>query len=504
MKKTNAIIILDGYGLSDATQGNAIKKARTPFLDKLFIEYPHCRLKASGLDVGLPDGQMGNSEVGHLNLGAGRVVYQDITMIDNEIKTGAFYKNAALICAMQNAKNKALHLIGLCSDGGVHSSLNHLFALIKMAKDYKIQNLYIHCITDGRDTAPASANSFITQIEDELKKQGIGRIATVCGRYNIMDRDNRWERVEKGYNAVFEGIGTQFSTASEAIQASYKNNKTDEFIEPAIIGDYKGAGNNDSIVFFNFRADRARQITQAATFPQFDKFIRKGGFKALHYVCLTEYDAGFENVSVAFAPKDIKNTLGEWLAKQGLTQARVAETEKYAHVTFFFNGGVEKASEGEARVLVPSPKVATYDLQPRMSAFEVGAEAAARVGEVDVLIVNFANCDMVGHTGDEAAAIEAVEEVDMVLEGVVESIVDNEGFCLVLSDHGNAEQMQDESGQKMTAHTTNDVPLILVSNSHKGCKLKDGKLADVAPTFLKLMDIKIPKEMDGEDLKASV
>ena len=500
MKKTNAIIILDGYGLSDTAQGNAIKNAQTPFLDKLFIEYPHSRLKASGLAVGLPDGQMGNSEVGHLNLGAGRVVYQDITMIDNEIKTGAFYKNDALISAMQNAKNKALHLIGLCSDGGVHSSLNHLYALINMAKDYQIPNLYIHCITDGRDTPPQSANSFITKIENELKKQGIGKIATVCGRYNIMDRDNRWERVEKGYNAVFEGEGEKFIAAAEAIQASYKNSITDEFIEPAIIGDYKGFGKNDSIIFFNFRADRARQITQAATFEGFDKFIRKGGYKAPYYVCVTEYDASFENVSVAFAPKDIKNTLGEWLAEQGLTQARVAETEKYAHVTFFFNGGVEKANDGEERVLVPSPKVATYDLQPRMSAFEVGAEAAAKVGEVDVLIVNFANCDMVGHTGDEAAAIEAVDEVDMVLEGVVGSIVDGGGFCLVVSDHGNAEQMIDDSGGKMTAHTTNDVPLILVSNNYKDYKLSDGKLADVAPTFLKLMAIKIPKEMDGDVL----
>ncbi|MCL2556321.1 MAG: 2,3-bisphosphoglycerate-independent phosphoglycerate mutase [Firmicutes bacterium] len=502
-KKTNAIIILDGYGLSDNINGNAIKKAHTPYLDKLFKEYPNSKLNASGLSVGLPNGQMGNSEVGHLNIGAGRIIYQDITMIDNQIKTSEFFKNDVFKNAMINAKDKALHLIGLCSDGGVHSSLNHLYALIKMANDYKIKNLYMHCITDGRDTSPQSAKRYISQIEDELKKQGLGKIVTVCGRYNIMDRDNRWDRVQKGYNAVFEGEGAKFDCAVKAIENSYQNGIYDEFIEPCIIGDYQGVKKQDSVIFFNFRADRARQITSAAAFENFNNFDRKSSFKMPHYVCMTQYDVNFnnwKNIFVAFPPKNIENTLGAWLAKQGLSQARVAETEKYAHVTFFFDGGIEAPNENEVRVLVDSPKVATYDLMPKMSAFEVANKAVQQIGKVDVLIVNFANCDMVGHTGDSGAAKEAVEEVDMVLEGLVESLADEGGFCLVTSDHGNAECMIDEGGQKMTAHTINKVPLILAGDKFKKSKLKDGKLADIAPTFLNLIGLDVPSDMDGEIL----
>jgi len=504
-KTTNALIILDGYGLSDKTEGNAIKKAHTPYLDSLFKKYPHSRLKASGADVGLPKGQMGNSEVGHLNLGAGRIVYQDISMIDNQIETGEFFKNSAFLNAMKNAQNKTLHLIGLCSNGGVHSSLNHLYALLKMAKVQGVTNVCVHCITDGRDTAPASALGFITQIELEIKKIGVGAIASVCGRYNIMDRDNRWERVQKGYNAVADGVGSRFKSGAEAIENSYRAEVFDEFIEPCVIGDYEGIKNGDSAIFFNFRADRARQITRAIADKDFKEFKRGEGFKAPHYVCMTRYDEGFStwgNLSVAFAPKSIDNTLGEWLAKKGYTQSRIAETEKYAHVTFFFDGGIESEKTGETRVLIDSPKVATYDKEPKMSAFEVAQKAAERINKDDVLIINFANCDMVGHTGDFAATVEAVEEVDMVLEGLVESVASEGGFCLVVSDHGNAECMIDEDGGVMTAHTVGDVPLVLVGDDKRasGVSLKDGRLCDVAPSFLKLMGIDIPVDMTGDVL----
>jgi len=503
MKKTNAIIILDGYGLSDKTQGNAIKQAKTPYLDYLFKTYPHSKLKASGLDVGLPDGQMGNSEVGHLNLGAGRVVYQDITMIDRTIESGEFFNNPAFLRVIDNAKqkNKALHLVGLCSDGGVHSSLNHLFALIKMAAAQGLKNVFIHCITDGRDTPPQSAGGFIKEIEKECARIGAGRVATVVGRYYYMDRDNRWERVALGYNCVFEGEGERKESAGIAAADSYKNGITDEFIKPCVIGDYAGAAKGDSVIFFNFRADRARQITRAVLDKDFDSFPRKE-FLQVCYAGMTQYDAAFdfENYYTAFPPKQIANTLGDVLAAAGLTQARIAETEKYAHVTFFFDGGVEAEKAGETRVLIPSPKVATYDLAPAMSAEEAAVAGVASAGKVDALILNFANCDMVGHTGDLAAATAAVEAVDSALKVVTEAVLKTGGTVFILSDHGNAEEMIFEDGTPQTAHTTSFVPFIATGEKLKGQRIADGALCDIAPTFLKLCGVAIPKEMTGRVL----
>ena len=503
MKKTNAIIILDGYGLSDKTQGNAIKKAETPYLDYLFKAYPHSKLKASGLDVGLPDGQMGNSEVGHLNLGAGRVVYQDITTIDRAIESGEFFKNPAFLHAISNAKqnNKALHLVGLCSDGGVHSSLNHLFALIKTAAAHGLKNVFIHCITDGRDTPPQSAGGYIKAIEDECARVGAGRIATVVGRYYYMDRDNRWERVALGYKCVFEGEGERKESAGDAVLDSYKDGITDEFIKPCVVGGYAGAAIADSIIFFNFRADRARQITRAVLDKDFDSFPRKE-FLQVCYAGMTQYDAAFdfENYYTAFPPKRITNTLGEVLAAAGLTQARIAETEKYAHVTFFFDGGVEAEKAGETRVLIPSPKVATYDLKPEMSAAEVAAAGAKTAGTVDALILNFAGCDMVGHTGELAATVAAAEAVDSALKTVVEAVLKSGGTAFILSDHGNAEEMVFEDGTPQTAHTTSLVPLIIAGEEYKSRQVSDGALCDAAPTFLGVCGVAVPKEMTGKNL----
>ena len=500
----NALIILDGFGYRTETYGNAIAQARKPFFDSLMKKYPHTLINASGYAVGLPEGQMGNSEVGHLNLGAGRVVYQDITTIDDAIKDGSFDDNAAFNHAIDevNKNGSALHLVGLLSNGGVHSMNTHLYALLRLCKKRGVKTVYVHAITDGRDVPPDSGRGFIKELSDKIDEIGVGKIATVVGRYYYMDRDNRWERVALGYNAVFAAQGKRFSTADSAIAASYAAGTMDEFVEPVVIGDYEGVNSGDAVIFYNFRADRARQISHAITEPDFNKFERAGGYKAVTYVGMTQYDVTLKNIETAFPPRHLKNTLGEYLASLGLTQARVAETEKYAHVTFFFNGGVEQPNKDETRVLVASPKVATYDLQPEMSAYEVAdkAVAEARSGK-DVLILNFANCDMVGHTGVLSAAVKAVEAVDECLKKVVEAIWATGGTAIVTADHGNAEVMQFEGGAPCTSHTTNLVPFIVAGDKYAGAELKSGRaLCDVAPTLLDIMGVKKPAEMTGESI----
>ncbi len=500
----NALIILDGFGYNTNEYGNAIMKAKKPFFDSLMKKYPNTLINASGYAVGLPEGQMGNSEVGHLNLGAGRVVYQDITTIDDAIKDGSFNDNAAFNAAIDavNKNGSALHLVGLLSNGGVHSMNTHLYALLALCKAKNVKTVYVHCITDGRDVPPDSGRAFIRELEQKMKEIGTGAVGTVVGRYYYMDRDNRWERVARGYNAVFAAAGKHFSTADSAMAASYASGTMDEFVEPVVIGDYKGVNDGDGIIFFNFRADRARQISRAITEPDFDCFERVGGYKKVTYVGMTQYDVTLKNIFTAFPPRHLKNTLGEYLAAKGFTQARVAETEKYAHVTFFFNGGVEQPNENETRVLVASPKVATYDLQPEMSAYEVAEKAVeqAESGK-DVLILNFANCDMVGHTGVLGAAIKAVEAVDECLEKVVKAVWKTGGTVIVTADHGNAEVMQFEGGSPCTSHTTNLVPIIVAGDKYIGKTLKSGKaLCDVAPTLLDIMGVKKPDEMTGESI----
>jgi len=504
-KKTYALVILDGYGQAKKSKGNAIAIQKSPNITALTKKYPSTIIKASGLAVGLPEGQMGNSEVGHLNLGAGRIVYQDITRIDKSIKDGDFYENAAFLGAIENCKknNSAFHLVGLASNGGVHSHLNHLYALLKLAKDRGLTKVFVHCITDGRDVAPDSAVSFVKEIQDKCKQIGIGKVATVIGRYYYMDRDNRWERVEKGYNAVFAAVGDKASDVIAAIRASYAKSELDEFIKPIIADDYMGVSNNDSMIFYNFRSDRAREISKAIIEKDFKLFNKVGGHKDIFYVGMTQYDENFKGIHTAFGPKEITDTLGEWLAKKGLTQARVAETEKYAHVTFFFNGGIEEPNKGEGRVLVASPKVATYDLQPEMSAYEVTKKALEQIGKVDVLILNYANCDMVGHTGVLSAAVKAVETVDNCVKQISEAIEKNGGAMILTADHGNAEQMIcDKTGGVFTAHSTNDVPFVVIGNKfNKKTKLaKTGNLADVAPTLLDIMGVEKPSDMDGKSL----
>ena len=508
MKKFCALIILDGFGLAPAGPANAITSAGTPYIDYLMNTYPHTRLDASGLAVGLPDGQMGNSEVGHLNIGAGRIVYQDLTHISKEIEEGGFFKNEALLSAMDNAKKngKKLHIMGLVGPGGVHSHQEHLEALIEMAKREGVDRTYIHCFTDGRDLPPKSAKDIIADLERYIKKTGCGKIASVCGRYYAMDRDNRWERVQRAYDLLSLGIGDKFDSAVEAVEASYDKGVTDEFIAPSVIVEngepISTMEKGDSIIFFNFRPDRAREITRAFIFEDFDSFERKTGYLAPKFVSFTRYDAKFTNLEVAFKPRSLDNTMGEYLSKLGLKQLRIAETEKYAHVTFFFNGGVEAPNPGEDRVLIPSPKVATYDLKPEMSAYEVAAKAKEEIlsGKYDVMILNFANCDMVGHTGIMEAAMKAVKAVDECAKEVIETILLIGGKALLTADHGNADKMFDEEGKPHTAHTTNPVPLILIGDNG-GKKLKDGgKLCDIAPTMLEMMGIDIPKEMTGKSL----
>ncbi len=502
-RKFTALMILDGFGFRKDSEGNAVRLAGTPNIDALMKEYPNTLIGASGLSVGLPDGQMGNSEVGHLNIGAGRIVYQELTRITKAIEDGDFFENPELIEAMDAVKSGgSLHLMGLLSDGGVHSHNTHLYALVEMAKKRGVKNIYIHCFMDGRDVPPDSGRDYIAELEKKLKEIGAGKIATVSGRYYAMDRDNRWERVKKAYDAIAKAEGNHFDSAEEAMAASYKEGVLDEFVVPCVIGEGNPIANGDSVIFFNFRPDRARQITRALTQADFDGFDREQ--LDIRFVCMTQYDKTFSNVQVAYKPQTLKNTLGEYLAKKGLKQFRIAETEKYAHVTFFFNGGVEKPNEGEDRVLIPSPKVATYDLQPEMSAYEVCEKACEliRSHKYDVMILNFANPDMVGHTGVLEAAEKAVKTVDECVGKVVHAIKEVGGQVMITADHGNAELMIDpDTGGAFTAHTTNPVPFILVADDYKDAKLRqDGILADLAPTMLDLLNLEKPDEMTGSSM----
>ena len=500
MNKTpTTLIIMDGFGLANASDDNAVSLAQTPVLDRLFREYANTTLSASGLDVGLPDGQMGNSEVGHTNIGGGRVVFQDLPRISRAIDDGSFFKNEAYHQAMDNClKNgSSLHLYGLLSDGGVHSHIQHLFALLQMAKDKGLEKVYVHCFLDGRDVSPTSGKGFVRELCDKCAEIGVGKIATVMGRYYAMDRDKRWERVQMAYDAMVYGEGVHNADPVDAVAKSYANGVTDEFVEPVVCDSEGTIGDNDSVIFFNFRPDRAREITRAIVDPEFDGFQRE--FFPTTYVCNTEYDASMPNVLVAWPRVAVKNGLGEYLSSMGMTQLRIAETEKYAHVTFFFNGGVEKQYPGEDRVLVPSPKVATYDLQPEMSAFEVCDKCVERIesGAYDVIILNFANCDMVGHTGVLEAAVKAVETVDTCVGKVVDATLKMGGIAMITADHGNAEDMKQEDGSPMTAHTTNPVPFILCG---AGSELRTGRLADIAPTILDVLGLACPPEMDGRTL----
>lgn len=509
MKKTYGLIIMDGFAWGDSSaKGNAVAGEGTPNLKALQAAYASTTIGASGLDVGLPDGQMGNSEVGHLNIGAGRVVYQDITKIDKSIEDGDFFQNEALVGACDHAvaKDGKLHLIGLVSDGGVHSHIRHLYALLKLAKQRGVNKVYVHALMDGRDVSPTSGAGFIRDLQNEMKKTGVGKIASIIGRYYLMDRDNRWERVAKGFNCVQAGVGDTTSDPVAYIEQKYAEGITDEFMTPTAVldeGATVGVDADDSVVFFNFRSDRAREATRAFTFKDFDLFSRAKGYQPLYYVCMTQYDASFSGVELAYGPKQLVNTLGEYLAKIGKTQLRIAETEKYAHVTFFFNGGEEEPNKNERRILVPSPKVATYDLQPEMSAYEVSEKAIAAInsGDLDVIILNFANCDMVGHTGVYSATVKAVETVDKCVKTVLDAILATGGAAIVTADHGNAEQLLMEDGSPCTSHTTNKVPFILVDPRAKDAKLReDGKLCDLAPTLLKMMGEEIPEEMTGKSI----
>ena len=499
-KKPNMIMILDGFGLNPSDYGNAVKAASTPNLDRIFSQYPHIKLEASGAAVDLPEGQMGNSEVGHLNIGAGRIVYQELTKITKAIDDGIFFQNVPLNHAMDRAKKgSALHVMGLLSDGGVHSHLYHIKAVLKMAKDSGVEKVYLHCFMDGRDVLPTSGINYIRETEEYLKNLGLGQIGVVTGRYYVMDRDKRWDRVELAYDALTSAVGEKAATAESAVLSSYENNITDEFIKPTICGDFPGISDGDSVVFCNFRPDRAREITRALQDPAFDGFSRKKICKNLLYVCMTQYDATMPNVEVAFPPHRIKNTLGEYISKKGLHQLRIAETEKYAHVTFFFNGGVEEPNPLEDRILIPSPNVATYDLKPEMSAKEITQKAIEEIktDKYDVIILNFANPDMVGHTGVFDAAVKAVETVDQCVGKIVDAVLSQGGQILLTADHGNADNMLDDKGNVVTAHSTNPVPLVHISHEPAKFTVSEGKLADIAPTLLHLMGLEIPPEMDG-------
>ena len=507
-KKPTVLMILDGYGLNEKQEGNAVAEAKTPVMDKLMAEYPFVKGNASGLAVGLPDGQMGNSEVGHLNMGAGRIVYQELTRITKEIEDGVFFKNEALVKAVENAKanGSALHLYGLVSDGGVHSHNTHIYGLLELAKRHGLKKVYVHCFLDGRDTPPASGKDYVQELTDKMAELGVGEVATVMGRYYAMDRDNRWERVEKAYRALTKGEGEEAKDGVSAIAASYEKGVNDEFVVPAVVKrDGKPVAviqNKDSVIFYNFRPDRAREITRAFCDDTFTGFEREKKLD-LTYVCFTEYDVTIPNKLVAFHKVELHNTFGEYLAAHGKTQARIAETEKYAHVTFFFNGGVEEPNEGEDRILVKSPKVATYDLQPEMSAYGVCDKLveAIKSDKYDVIIINFANPDMVGHTGVEPAAIQAVEAVDACVGRAVEAVKETDGQMFICADHGNAEQLVDyNTGAPFTAHTTNPVPFILV-NADPAYKLREGGcLADIITTLIELMGMEKPEEMTGKSL----
>ena len=501
MKKPLVLMILDGFGIAP-TEGNAIAAANKPNLDKIFAENPHTQIGASGMDVGLPDGQMGNSEVVHTNIGAGRIVYQELTRITKSAQDGDMDKNEALLKAMNNAKDngKALHLMGLLSDGGVHSHNTHLYALLEMAKRVGVEKVFVHCFMDGRDVPPSSGKDYVKELMDKLEEIGVGKIATVMGRYYAMDRDNRWERVEKAYAAMVYGEGEQAECPLCAMQNSYDKEVTDEFVVPTVVKGAEPISQGDSVIFYNFRPDRAREITRTLVDPDFTGFERKKGFFPLTYVCMTQYDATMPNVEVAYKPESLVNTFGEYISNKGLTQLRIAETEKYAHVTFFFNGGVEKQYPGEDRILVKSPAVATYDLQPEMSAYEVTDKMveAVKSGKYDALILNYANCDMVGHTGVFEAAVKAVEAVDTCVGRVVEAVKEMGGCVLLTADHGNADKMVDDDGTPFTAHTTNPVPFCVINHP---CQLREGgRLADIAPTMLKVLGLEQPAEMTGESI----
>ena len=503
MKQPLALIILDGFGCREETKGNAIAAARTPHLDHLMASCPHTRIGASGMDVGLPDGQMGNSEVGHTNIGAGRIVYQELTRITKSFDEGEALGNPALTAAMENARRpgQALHLMGLLSDGGVHSHIRHLYGLMEMARRFAVERVYLHCFMDGRDVPPTSGIEFIAALQQKIKELGLGQIATVSGRYYAMDRDNRWERVKLAYDAIVNGEGNKDPDPVAVMQKSYDAGVTDEFIVPTVVTEGAGIKAGDSVIFFNFRPDRARELTRTLVDPDFAGFERGKGFFPLTYICMTQYDATMPNVEVAYRPESLANTLGEYLSRLGKTQLRIAETEKYAHVTFFFNGGVEAPYEGEDRVLIPSPKVATYDLQPEMSAYAVTDEAVRRIesGRYDVIILNYANCDMVGHTGVFEAAVKAVEAVDTCLGRLLAALEKAGGRAFLTADHGNADQMADENGAPFTAHTTNPVPFVAIGFGD--IKLRSGgRLADIAPTMLQAMGLPQPEEMTGRSL----
>ena len=503
-KKPVLLCIMDGFGwVPNETYGNAVVAAKTPHLDALMAKYPMTTIDASGMAVGLPDGQMGNSEVGHTNMGAGRIVYQQLTLITKSIRDGEMFKNPVLVKNMKAAieAGKAIHLMGLVGTGGVHSHADHWFGVLEMAKHMGAKEVYLHCITDGRDTDPHAGKGFLADLQAKLDELGVGKIASVSGRYYAMDRDNNWDREEKAYAAFVYGEGEHYASAAEAIEASYANDKTDEFVLPCVTCEGGRVQDGDTVIFMNFRPDRARQMTRIFCDDAFTGFERRGGRKQVNYVCMAEYDATMPNCEVAYPPVELKNVLGQYLSENGKTQLRIAETEKYAHVTFFFNGGVEAPYEGEDRCVIPSPKVATYDLKPEMSAPEVAAECKKRIesGKYDVIILNFANCDMVGHTGVFEAAVKAVEAVDAAVKEVVTAVLDAGGCAFLTADHGNAEKMKNPDGTPFTAHTTNVVPFVAI-----GCgdvKLREGGcLADIAPTMLPYIGLPVPAEMSGKSI----
>lgn len=502
-KAPMALIIMDGYGLNKTIEGNAVAAANKPNLDKYFATCPNSQLSASGLDVGLPDGQMGNSEVGHTNIGAGRIVYQMLVKISKDIQDGDFFKNQVILDAMEDSKknDSALHLMGLLSNGGVHSHNEHLYGLLEMAKRNGLKKVYVHCFLDGRDVPPTSGADFMRELVEKMKEIGIGSVATVMGRFYAMDRDNAWDRVEKAYDAMVLGEGVQENDPVQAIENSYKNDVTDEFVIPAVVDKTGMIKEGDSVICFNFRPDRARQITRAYVDPEFKGFERKSGYQKLHYVCMAQYDAEMPNVTVAYPPEQLHMTFGEYISQKGLTQLRIAETQKYAHVTFFFNGGEEKQFPGEERILIKSPDVETFDMKPEMSAYEVtdAVVDAINSDKFDVIILNYANCDMVGHTGVFDAAVKAVEAVDTCVGRMVDAILAKGGKAIITADHGNADCMIDpETKAIFTAHTTNPVPMIIVGAGD--LKVKNGRLCDLCPTMLDLMGLEKPAEMTGESL----
>ena len=506
-RKLTMLMILDGFGINEKTEGNAVKLANIPNLNEILKSNPNTIIHTSGLEVGLPEGQMGNSEVGHTNIGAGRIVYQDLAKITKAIEDGDFFSLPEFVKAIENCRknNSKLHIMGLLSDGGVHSHNRHLYALLEMAKRRDFENVYVHCFLDGRDTQQASGEGCIAELEEKMKEKGIGQIATLSGRFYSMDRDKRWERVSKAYDALVNGVGEKANSAISAIEESYQKEVFDEFVKPTVITNKNGEPvakieDGDSVIFFNFRPDRAREITRSIVDKNFDGFETKK--MDTYFVCMTPYDETMPNVEVAYKKEEIKNTFGEYISSKGLKQLRIAETEKYAHVTFFFNGGEEKQYEGEDRILVPSPKVETYDLKPEMSAYEVTDKVveAIKSEKYDSIILNYANPDMVGHTGNIEAAIKALEAIDECVSRVVKAINEVGGILLITADHGNSEQMIDyKTGEPYTAHTTNPVPLAIVGIPNNK-KIKEGRLADLAPTMLDLMGLEKPNEMTGESL----